>query len=383
MYTVEKISSSTDGQEKSAAVTNSRRACEAIMKQIYDENPGYWPHGLSVDAHDGGVYMIREASTHTPIGFTGWQEREEDGYKVGYYSIGILPAYRNNGYAKQAVAKLINIKSAGVDKVRALIKHDNKPSLALADALHVPVVKAAMTTTQKTLAALGIGTGTAGFMDALTFGRDKSWDEYKKQPITTARAANAVLNMGLGAASMVPGLSPSTRATMLSSIPFKDFALAATPAVPSIAESLKHTAEQPPQKGLLESLSSTQKAVGAGAGLAGLLGAGYLGYKGVQSLGNMANAQQAAAGGRIRVALPTSDPNDRETELDMPMDNLEVSNTQLSKLQRDLRRRIRREGKERTLHRSSLLGNMLQPKEASVSKSSVHKIQALINIIYG
>jgi hypothetical protein len=97
----------------------------------------------------------------------------------------------------------------------------------------------------------------------------------------------------------------------------------------------------------------------------------------------MANAQQAAAGGRIRVALPTSDPNDRETELDMPMDNLEVSNTQLSKLQRDLRRRIRREGKERTLHRSSLLGNMLQPKEASVSKSSVQKIQALINIIYG
>jgi L-amino acid N-acyltransferase YncA len=58
---------------------------------------------------------------------------------VGYYSVAILPEHRQNGYAKEAVAKLIGIKAAGVDVVRAMICAANIPSLALAESLGVQV----------------------------------------------------------------------------------------------------------------------------------------------------------------------------------------------------------------------------------------------------
>lgn len=141
-----------------------------LMREIYEENPKFWPNSLTPEHFDGGLYLVREASTQRPVGFVGWQEREEvqqlldrpieerrkeagnrlhpkwDQFfksmgcrqiKVGYYSVGVLPAYRRNGFAKEAIAKLIRMKSAGVDCVRALIMSSNKPSLALADALGV------------------------------------------------------------------------------------------------------------------------------------------------------------------------------------------------------------------------------------------------------
>lgn len=160
---------------KVAHVTSSSGLQEAkgLLRQIYDENPKHWPNGLTPDHFDGGLYLIREASTRKPIGFCGWQERDESvalnlhqlkeagsrldprwdnlfkslgcrHVKTGYYSIGILPEYRNNGFAKEALSKLIAMKSAGVDRVRALIMASNKPSLALADSLGVEkLVKAA------------------------------------------------------------------------------------------------------------------------------------------------------------------------------------------------------------------------------------------------
>lgn len=110
-----------------------------IMKEIYNENPQYWPYGLNIEGHDGGVYMIREASTKEPIGFVGWQERPRGMKKVGFYSIGVLPKFRGKGLAKKAVQEIISVKQAGVDEVRALICHTNKASLLLAEALNVPV----------------------------------------------------------------------------------------------------------------------------------------------------------------------------------------------------------------------------------------------------
>jgi len=110
------------------------------MDAIYKEDPSYWPYGLDINAHDGGMYMVRQASTDAAIGFVGWQERNKGMKKVGYYTVGMLPAYRGNGYAKAALSNLIQIKSAGVDQVLAFVVPHNKPSIALADSIAVPVV---------------------------------------------------------------------------------------------------------------------------------------------------------------------------------------------------------------------------------------------------
>jgi ribosomal protein S18 acetylase RimI-like enzyme len=381
MFTVEKVQMTKSAHETETSINlEARRECENIMKQIYDEDPSYWPHGLDIAAHDGGVYMIREASTKKPIGFTGWQERMEGPTKVGFYSIGILPEYRNNGYAKQAVAKLISIKAANVDRVQALVMKHNKPSLALAEALHVPVIKAgsvkkAMSLGKRILAGSGIGLGTAGFMDALTFGREKTWDEYKKEPLTISRLANALLNTGLGGAAMVPGLPPNVRASMLAGIPIKDLALTSIPAVQTIAHGVKDMSDNS-LGSLISKLSPAGKAVGA----AGALGAGYLGLKAINAIKNMADAQRESARGKVRVALPTKDPNDQETIIELPIQDLEVSRSQFEKLQRDLRRRIRKETKERTTQRT--LGGLMAPKEATAKKASLARVNNLLNILH-
>lgn len=378
---------------------NSRRECEEIMDAIYKENPSYWPYGLSIGSHDGGVYMIREASTKRPVGFTGWQEREENGQKVGYYSIGILSDYRNNGYAKQAVAKLIKIKSANVDRVQALIMKHNQPSLALAEKLGIPVVKEGSTKKafSKALPAIAGGIGNAAFFDYLGQGNKSPLNKDYWEDMSRDRIGMAFLNtllgaggghmIGKGVGGMARGtagsaeLIPAGAATIALS-PVKDWVMRSLPAaqkLPGALDSLTELSNRPASKGILESLSPTQKAVGAGAGLLAAAGLGYLGTKAVRSLQDMSNAQRQSAGGRIKVTLPTKDPTDEETTMDIPMEDLEVSRSQQTKLLRDLRRKIRRESKERTMRRT--MGHFL-PDTGSKS-ASLPKIKNLLNIIYG
>ena len=115
-----------------------------IMEQIYSEDRSKWPYGLNPDGFDGGLYLIREKRAHVPVGFAGFQIRNElagsTPIKVGYYSIGILPEYRKQGLGKAAVAQLLAKKASLVDCVRALIVEGNTPSLRLAAALEVPVL---------------------------------------------------------------------------------------------------------------------------------------------------------------------------------------------------------------------------------------------------
>jgi RimJ/RimL family protein N-acetyltransferase len=133
---------------KCAAVDTlaSLKEATTILRQIQEEEPKHWPYGLNAQHFDGGLYLIREKSSNAPVGFTGFQVRHEfskeagDLKRIGFYSIGILPEYRNNGYAKQAVARLINFKKASVDEVRAMIVAGNEPSMALARSLNVPVL---------------------------------------------------------------------------------------------------------------------------------------------------------------------------------------------------------------------------------------------------
>ena len=127
MYNYEKVASS------------SLKEAKDILRDIYEENPKHWPYGLYPEQMDGGLYLVREASTKEPVGFVGWQERIEDFKKVGYYSVGIKKAHRRSGYAKAAVKKLIQEKSARVDRVKALIVEGNTPSVGLAENLEVEV----------------------------------------------------------------------------------------------------------------------------------------------------------------------------------------------------------------------------------------------------
>jgi ribosomal protein S18 acetylase RimI-like enzyme len=125
----------------------SREICEDFMSRTYQERPKSWPNGLHVESFvprlGESVYLVRTKSASTPVGFVGWQVRREGGKRVGYYTVGLMPEHRGRGYAKEAVQKLITIKSAGVDVVRALIQKDNAKSIALAEALGVEITKVA------------------------------------------------------------------------------------------------------------------------------------------------------------------------------------------------------------------------------------------------
>lgn len=127
---------------KSASVVDltARQEVSDIMNKIYNEDPSAWPYGLNIPGHDS-VYLIRDKMTKQAAGFVGWQELTKNGKKIGSYSIGILPEYRHNGFAKEAVSKVLQIKSAGVDEVRAFIVDGNKPSERLANSLGVAIEK--------------------------------------------------------------------------------------------------------------------------------------------------------------------------------------------------------------------------------------------------
>lgn len=118
---------------------SAKDECREVMKAIYDENPSYWPYGLDIDQHQS-VYLVRDKMTEKAAGFVGWQQWTEwPMKKIGSYSIGILPEYRGNGYASEAVAKILQEKCASVDEVRCYAVHGNKKSQGLAKKLHVNV----------------------------------------------------------------------------------------------------------------------------------------------------------------------------------------------------------------------------------------------------
>lgn len=147
------------------------------MQSVMGEAPHHWPHGLSMNNFDQsrgeGVFLVRSKQANlAPVGFVGWQERREGTEKVGYYSVGILPEHRGQGYAKEAVQKLINIKSGNVNRVVALIEKGNAPSHALAASLGVTVKSAAVggTLIKSFLKQVATGSGRALDSEAVRLG---------------------------------------------------------------------------------------------------------------------------------------------------------------------------------------------------------------------
>lgn len=121
--------------EKEAA---SKAEAAGIMDRIYNERKEWWPYGWTPDCHES-VYVVKEASTGKACGVVGWQEFNEGRRRIGSYSIGILPEYRGNGFAKEAVAKVVREKSVGVDEVRAYVVNGNEPSTRLAESLGIRI----------------------------------------------------------------------------------------------------------------------------------------------------------------------------------------------------------------------------------------------------
>lgn len=136
-FTIDYIAFPADGV-KSAYDLSGRMEAQSIMERIYNEDPSYWPYGLGIPGHDG-VYLIRDKMTKQAAGFVGWQQMMEGGRLIGSYSIGILPEYRGHGFAKEAVAKILREKAAGVDEVRSYVMPHNVKSKGLAASLGVPV----------------------------------------------------------------------------------------------------------------------------------------------------------------------------------------------------------------------------------------------------
>lgn len=178
---------------------------KSIMKDVYDENPSHWPNGLAVDHMDGGVWLIRSASTNEPVGFVGWQDRREGFSKVGYYSIGVKKEHRRQGFAREAVKRIINIKSSSVDRVKAYVAESNKASLALAEQLPVEIqLEKKATTLARNLAnRLSPGHGddllrtTGGVLAGGGLGGLESW-AFDYDP--TATKVNTFLSAVMGGA---------------------------------------------------------------------------------------------------------------------------------------------------------------------------------------
>ena len=334
-----------------------------IMDRILEEDPSYWPYGLSLDhfKNGGDLYLVQKSASREPVGFVGWQQQQDGERKVGYYAIGVLPEHRHQGFAKAAVSSLLREKAAGVDEVRALVCEHNAPSQALAKALpdvKLMLHKAAATPSMKAQVIGSIlgALGTAALADQAvdpehrTFGstlQPWKWDKERQ----LLGATNMALG-GLGGHQLInreigKGLTAITLA------PTKDLALKSLGTLSKLdrlAEAAKTKIEQPASTspGLLGSIPKPLLLGALGLGAGGLGVAALLAKK---KLDAEEAAASAARAGRVRVTLPTKQPGDAETTLDLPVEDIRLSNALRTRLGRDTRRRLYSETRARTQRR--------------------------------
>lgn len=349
---------------KVAGIHDHEKAAR-LLEDIRSENPSHWPHGLTVGHfRPGNLWLLHKSASGEPVGFVGWQSYQEGPEKVGCYSIGILPSYRGIGLAKAAVTRMLREKSASVDRVVAHIVPGNSPSERLASNLGVEVIKqASFLTAMRTLGEKPLmqflgkspvmhGLYGATAMDAYNWptrgivGENSDWSG-TRIPNTLI---NAVLTGGgskliqYGNKANSPALI-GLGATGIFSAPAKDMALSAVPAFHAMAEAghkYTNTPEAAPAAG-------TEVKVDAG-GKSNLLPALLLGGLGVGGLAMLGKAlKRDEDHGRMKVTLPTKNPNDVETTLDLPLGRAQITTPALrQKLDRDARRRLYAEVNART-----------------------------------
>lgn len=331
-----------------------------IMDRIHREEPSYWPYGLSTDQFNGGLYLVKESTEAAPVGFVGWQQFPEGGRNVGYYAVGILPEYRQRGFAKSAVAQVIREVWEHCDDVKAMIASHNLPSKALARSLNVEVIEKVAKLSDKAmgrLAMLAGGLGSAAFYDQ-TANPDRTlgdtlqfWNWDKRRGLMGG--LNAILG-GLGGQQMHAGQFGKGLAA-LAIAPGKDLMLKGIDTLHKVdsaasesAKSLIAAREQPAAKNLFESIPKGVLLGAGGLGL-GALALSLYNSKRKRDLEEQALAQ--ARSGTASVTLPTRRPGDVETKIQIPVGDLQISNALMHNLGRDTRRRLREETKGRTVRR--------------------------------
>jgi hypothetical protein len=352
--------------EKNAS-TDDRSACEHIMRTIYQENPGYWPYGLTLGHLDGGCWLVKDAQAQ-PIGFVGWQERNDGIKKIGYYAIGILPEFRHQRYGRAAVQELLKKKASGVDEVRALIVDTNAPSRALAASLQVPqeLIKSAAPAAKQGLGALAKSLLPMGLYGA-AYGRAAGSAHRAHQNDTSflsemgrmnpELAFQDILNFAIGAGakhSAAAGLkknlqhlaTPLAWTATTTAIPAKDAIQNTAWGIPGFFKDVGTLANKPaPTGGDGEGMPTWAKwMVGAGVPVTALAAL----YMAGQKQQGAAPGAAPSSAGKIRVTLPTRNKDDAETALEVPFEEVGMSNTLQRGIRRDLLRRLRAETAGRT-----------------------------------
>ncbi len=388
--------------------------CKAasLLSCIYEENPSHWPYGLTVGHFDpGDLFLVYKRASEDPVGFVGWQERNVGFEKLGFYSVGTLPEHRGMGAARTGLSQLLAKKSAGVDRVLALVVDGNVPSEKLANRLGIPVLKSKHAGfmdvvrgagkvlkhpgTQYGVMIPGTAYGTAAFQDNQMH-PDEPWSFSKVLDFAgndKNRNQTNIMNMilgGMGGSGMVGGgrkflgmgegkmvngrlklPTPTQRTTnrvvggtiagagfnMATVVPItKDLMMHSH----KIPEAFDHISKEIPLlRESIEKVKDVGSAVksnpGAGLGGAALLSAALLGggYLAAKSL------KQPAPGGRLRVTLPTKNPGDAETSVEMPYDpQTSMTDALRRRIDLDTRRRLYAETRSRVHRRGQKAPDM-------------------------
>lgn len=398
-----------------------QKSVDKIMAEIYAEAPEHWPCGLSPQLFDGGTWPIKDEAGDV-VGFTGWQVRNRSGKKVGYYSVGVLAPHRRKGLAKKALEALLAKKRDTVDTVQALIVDGNAPSTQLAKSLNIsiesvkppqhfkPVIKSAFDWRQmgKLLAAgspgrqwgkaLAAGVATDAVVDSARHGGldlGEWWQSKKDNGLLglAMPAINTVLfRNAFGHGQKIKDLSAQrsdwqarlaqaggklrgykaetdkltklideaarSRAATYGGILGKDLAVTGITQVPKFVGTMTDTARA--MGAQAKAMASNNKAALGGLGILGLLGLSLAASQHRQAAAQEATADKDQSG-KIRITLPTKKPGDQETQLEMPLRNINMSNAIQSGLRRDTLRRLRAETASRTYRRPGAVGTAATP----------------------
>jgi hypothetical protein len=197
-------------------------------------------------------------------------------------------------------------------------------------------------------AIIGGGAGLGALSDTF-FGK-----EYEDRPflrsmstgvnaLSGAGAAAALVNPALRAAMLkttggwagVPGAALSGAGVLLA----KELGVQGMGMMPEVQKAV----EKYNDKSDSSSMSPVAKVLAGLGGAAALGGLGYMATRGGDRL---------ESPGLLRVVLPTKDPNDPETSVEMPLNAANLPPILRDKLMRDTRRRLRQESAERTWHRN-------------------------------
>lgn len=378
---------------------------DRLLRQIHDENPSFWPHGLSRAHFDGGLYLLSKQAGMEPVGFVGWQERHEQGRRVGYYSIGILPEHRRKEYAKRAVQAVLTEKSAGVDEVRAMVASHNEPSKQLAHSLEGVTLlekEASKGSVLKTLLSGAAGGTSTMLMQDNMMHPDEPMGTQAFNLGENGKSRNLInlVNFALGAAgggAVYRGVRHASKA--VDPLEFaKGMGIAGAGATGMIAGPIAKDALMDSHKAVagIDRLSKDLPTALVNAkpdafkipnslvtgGIA--LGAAGIGTAALISILKMKERRreaEAARGGRIRVTLPTKNPGDSETTIDLPTEGFDMSAALQGKLKRDTRQRLLLETRQRTRHRKPVDPDNLT--EAELERIALDQEQAELDAQYG